>query len=55
MEKNLCVGEKTKRLEIFLNINKRGGSNNAVRVENFLKINKQVYPSFRDLRIDSFR
>ena len=22
----VCVGEKTKRLEIFMNINKRGGS-----------------------------
>ena len=25
----ICVGEKTKRLEIFLNINKQGGSNNS--------------------------
>ena len=25
----ICVGEKTKKLEIFLNINKRGGSNNS--------------------------
>ena len=25
----ICVGEKQKKLEIFLNINKRGGSNNS--------------------------
>ena len=25
----ICVGEKIKKLEIFLNINKRGGSNNS--------------------------
>ena len=25
----ICVGEKTGRLEIFLKINKRGGSNNS--------------------------
>ena len=28
-KKIICEGEKTKRLEIFLNIGKRGGSNNS--------------------------
>jgi hypothetical protein len=30
MDKNfICLGKKRKRIEIFLNINKRGGSNNS--------------------------
>ena len=28
-ENFICLGEKTKLMEIFLNINKRGGSNNS--------------------------
>ena len=56
MEKiSICVGEKTGRLEIFLKINIRGGSNNSGeggkffifvgektgRLEIFLRINKR--------------
>ena len=47
----ICVGEKTGRLEIFLKIINGEAQITAGRVENFLKINKQVYPSIWDLRV----
>ena len=45
-KKFIYVGEKTKRLEIFLNIIINGEAQITVgRMENFLKSNKRVYPS----------
>ena len=41
----ICVGKKTKRLEIFFNLINGEAQITAGRMENFLKINKQVYPS----------
>ena len=35
MEKKFCVGDETGRLEIFLKINKRVGSNKSEKDEKF--------------------
>ena len=34
----------------FSKINKKGGPNKSVEGEKFLKLNKRVYPSIKDLR-----
>ena len=39
----ICVGEGTKRLEIFLNLINGEVQITAGRMENFVKINKRVY------------
>ena len=38
----ICVGEKTRSLEILLNSTNREAQKTAGRMENFLKINKWV-------------